>query len=179
MSRVFVVAMAAGAALLGAQASAIPLNNLALDCQVASQMGRHDPATLRLCNQAVRTEGLTDAQRAATHLNRGVVHINRGSERLAIEDFQEAIRLEPTLGDAHINLGLAQLAQGMGSEAVQSLTLGINNNPREPAKAYYGRGLAYESLGRVAEARADFEQAVALAPRWSEARRDLARLASQ
>ena len=178
MSRTSLCAIALGAALLSGQAFAIPLNNTAFDCQVASQMGRSDPATLRLCNRAVQTEGLTDEQRAATHLNRGVVYIARGSERLAIADFEEAVRLNPALAEAHVNLGLARLATLDYAAAAASLTTGLTLGPREPAKAYYGRGLAYEALSRLPEAREDFQRAASLAPNWADPRNDLARVAA-
>ncbi|MGE0596482.1 MAG: tetratricopeptide repeat protein [Hyphomonadaceae bacterium] len=175
MNRTAVFTLALGAALLGTPAAA---NNLAFDCQEAARHGLSDPATLRVCNQAVRTEGLSDTERASTHLNRGVVFAGRGSTARAIEDFREAIRLDPNLADAHINLGLALLTQADHAGALAALNAGIALNPREPAKAHYGRALAYESMGQLREAYDDFQRAAELAPAWSQPRVELARFST-
>jgi len=85
----------------------------------------------------------------------------------AIEDYDEAIRLNPQYADAYYNRGNAYANLGQSQQAIKDFNEAIHLNP-EYSNAYYNRGVVYSDLGRKAEAIADFERFVTLTnnPQW-------------
>ncbi|MGE0046032.1 MAG: tetratricopeptide repeat protein, partial [Hyphomonadaceae bacterium] len=59
--------------------------------------------------------------------------------------------------------------------AVESITRGLTLDPEEPHKAYFNRALAYEAMGNVRAAYADYRRAQELSPSWDAPQRELAR----
>ena len=83
---------------------------------------------------------------------------------MAIQEYDEAIRLEGGVADAYYKRGLAHEALGKTKEArrdfesaIQEYDEYIRTNPNFPT--YYQRALAYEALGMKTEAERDFEKA--------------------
>jgi tetratricopeptide (TPR) repeat protein len=118
---------------------------------------------------------LTRADRTATRVNRGIVLVNRRQADAAIADFDRAIRMNPALGEAHVNRGAALMLKSEYEEAVEAITRGIGLNTEEPHKAHYNRAIAYEALGNLRAAYDDYTRASELAPEWREPRAELAR----
>ena len=82
----------------------------------------------------------------------------RLTEERAIEDWDEAIRLDPQDADAYNNRGIAYHDLGEYQRAIEDYDEAIRLNP-QAAYAYYNRGLAYERLGRQEQADRDFAKA--------------------
>ena len=92
---------------------------------------------------------------------------------MAIQEYDEAIRLERHYGDAYYKRGLAYEAIGKTKEArrdfekaiqeydetILRLDLDICQTVWCRSSAFYGRGLAYEALGKTIEAERDFAKA--------------------
>ena len=76
----------------------------------------------------------------------------------AIDDFTEAIRLNPGYYEAYGNRGAAKTALGKLDDAIDDFGEIIRLRPNDPF-AHSNRGSTYALLGRTAEARADFETA--------------------
>jgi tetratricopeptide (TPR) repeat protein len=79
--------------------------------------------------------------------------------------------------NAYINVGILFLNKNNPADAVTYFAKAIEMNPKGGDGFYY-RGLAYAQLKKNAEARADFEQVVALAPDSPEAKDSKAMLAA-
>ena len=73
----------------------------------------------------------------------------------AIQDYDEAIRLNPNYADAYYNRGLAYGAKGDQDRAIQDLNEAIRLNPKD-AGAYSGRGLTRFSIAQFQAAQEDF-----------------------
>ncbi|MFQ3666684.1 MAG: hypothetical protein SNJ79_11765, partial [Sphingomonadaceae bacterium] len=87
----------------------------------------------------------------------------------ALADYAAAIRLEPRLAEAHVNLGIALLYRGgADAEAVRSLTDGIALGPSRVEVAYYSRAVANEIMGNLRAAYEDYQAAAAARPGWEE-----------
>lgn len=102
---------------------------------------------------------LTDAQQ--TLYQEGVNKYEAGNYEGAVEDFNQAIELDPKnalaynkRGDAYYRLGDYEQAQADSSQA-------ISLNPQD-ANAYFDRGFAFSELGKYKEAIADYTQAIKL-----------------
>lgn len=104
---------------------------------------------------------VSDAQQ--TLYQEGVNKYEAGNYEGAIEDLNQAIKLEPQnalaynrRGDAYYRLGDYEQAQADSSQAILL-------NPQD-ANAYFDRGFAYSELGKYKEAIADYNQAIKLNP---------------
>ncbi|QFS42579.1 serine/threonine-protein kinase [Nostoc sphaeroides] len=102
---------------------------------------------------------LTNAQQ--TLYQEGVNKYDAGNYEGAVEDFNQAIELDPKnalaynkRGDAYYRLGDYEQAQADSSQAILL-------NPQD-ANAYFDRGFALSELGKYKEAIADYTQAIKL-----------------
>jgi len=98
-------------------------------------------------------------------VSRGDSYAEEGQYEMAIQEYDEAIRLEPVDADAYYKRGLAHEALGKTKEArrdfesaIQEYDETIRTNPY--AYPYYQRALTYKALGMTIEAERDFESAI-------------------
>src|SRR5688572_19160480 len=78
-------------------------------CSKAAMAQGSDTGGLRACDQALKVDVLSPRDRAATYVNRGILRLRaRGFDR-AVEDFNSALRLNPSLGEALVNRGAARI----------------------------------------------------------------------
>ena len=93
----------------------------------------------------------------------------------AIGDYTSLIRL--TKGDAKFYFYRAELYSKRieNQKAIDDYTAVITKEPTGPstAKAYYGRGLIYDKVGRKPAAQAEYESAVRLDPGFAEAKKKI------
>lgn len=93
----------------------------------------------------------------------------------AEEAYRMAIDLDPTLAEAHLNLGRLLHAAGTVRDALEEYIAARDLDPAD-ATTHYNIGVASQDLGDLAEAMAAYEQAITLAPRFADARYNLAAL---
>jgi Flp pilus assembly protein TadD len=91
--------------------------------------------------------------------------------------FQDALKCDPQLGQAHNNLGVAEFRLGRFQHALASFNRSLDCGYRE-ADAYANRGAARAALDDWAGAREDFEAALLIDPKCVRARTNLDRLES-
>ena len=103
----------------------------------------------------------------------GVDHHAAGRLDEAISAYREAIRLQPDLVEAHINLGVAFEARGALDEAAASYRAALAANPEHPF-AHVNLGNLELRAGRVADAIACYRAAIAIQPVSPTAHRQLA-----
>lgn len=150
-------------------------NGLAHLCSVEAKAGSSEPQAIEICNMAIESESLTRHDLAGTYVNRGVLKMRRKSYRDARGDFDLAVKLAPTMGEAFINRGGALVGEQKYAQALQDIDRGLTLNPEEPEKAYYNRGLAHEGLDDITSAYFDYQRAVALKPDWDPPQHELLR----
>lgn len=176
-------ALAAGA-LIAAMAFAGPATaavtilggGLGRECYVAAELKKDTSSSLEVCSRALQDELMSRRDRAATLVNRGIIRMQARSLDSAVSDYKEAIRTEPRLAEAHVNLGIALLhSGGRDKEAIASLTRGLDMKPSRPEVALYTRAVAYEMVGNVRGAYEDYSAAAALNPEWKEPAEQLKR----
>jgi tetratricopeptide (TPR) repeat protein len=160
---------AAGAAVLilaaGVQARAAVTvigGGLAEACSKAAIRGEKDSKFQELCTTALETEFLNARDRAGTY-------------PAASQDFNQAVRIKPDMGEAYVNRGAASIGQRRYAESLADINKGIELGLNEPAKAYYNRALAYEGLEDAKSAYFDYQKAIELQPEWTAPREQLTR----
>ena len=95
---------------------------------------------------------VTPEERAALeHTHKGLDYFAKQKFEQAITEYNEAIRLYPTLAVAHNNLGSAYFALARYTEAVAAFREALRLYPAY-AQAQLNLALAYHKLGRAAEA---------------------------
>lgn len=165
--------MAVGFALVAPAAANAAMsvigNGYAKQCYDAAERRRDVRTSTAICTTALNEEDLSQIDRAATYVNRGILNMQAKNLTAAIADYDQAIRLRPETAEAYVNKGIALLhLGGRDAEAVAVLSEGLARNPRQPEVAYYSRGVANEMRGALKEAYEDYSRAAELAPKWDE-----------
>ncbi|MFN5065918.1 MAG: tetratricopeptide repeat protein [Aphanizomenon sp.] len=104
--------------------------------------------------------------RAAFYLNQGIVRNELGDKQGAIDDFNQAIKINPNLALAYSNRGVVRNELGDKQGAIDDYNQAIKINPNY-ADAYYNRGNAKSALGDKQGAIDDYNQAIKLNPNES------------
>lgn len=164
------MAMAATPSAAGADA-VVGAGDLGRLCYEAARDGAAAGlAGIGVCTQALSDGAMPQRDRAGTLVNRGIVYLQSNDINRAIADFDDAIRIDPSLGEGYVNRGIALLRLGGADrEAIATLSIALAHNPIRPELAYYMRGVAYELVGDTASAYADYNAALAARPGWQQA----------
>jgi len=129
---------------------------------------------VQYCNRALNSNALSERDKAATLVNRGILynHLRRYAEAEA--DFKAALEVDADSGEAYINWGNTKIflkdfeaAKADYTKAIDMAAQGIN--VKDLHAAYYNRGLAHEALKDLKAAFEDFVEAERLKPEWSMA----------
>ena len=109
-----------------------------------------------------------DRTRAREHLAKGKDLYREDQDAEAVLEFQEAVRLDPELAEAHFRLGLGYESLGKTEEsqaeykkAVEAYKKYFGEN-RDDAEAHYALGQTYANLGNFSEAIREYREATKL-----------------
>lgn len=139
------------------------------DCFTYAKAGVDPYDGIEVCNQAIDRESLTVKDRAATYDNRGVMLDQLGRTEKAAEDFRQAMALDPSLGDPHINLGSVLIKEKRYDDALVSINKGIDLGVSFPHIGYYDRAVAYQLMGKYKEAYYDYKKVLEIEPNFTQA----------
>ncbi len=160
-------------AIGSAQLAPESLANAFLNKALAEQyLGQNDGA-IRDYTAALELDAMAPKLRATALYNRGLSHNKLRQLPLSIEDYTAALVLDPELSHAYYSRGNALRESGQLLFALSDFERAIRYGHPDPARVHYATALAYESLRRPQEAKQALEQAVAINPNHSEARRKL------
>ena len=106
---------------------------------------------------------LSPDNRAIVHNNRGHALGRMGDPAGALEEYSEALRLNPGYADAYYNRANVLDGQGDLAGAIADYDRAIELNPGH-AMAYGNRAFTYVKLGEVEKAKADAARALELDP---------------
>ena len=98
----------------------------------------------------------------------GAWFAQRNDTRCAIAAFEAALRLDPQSQDARYNLGLALIQTRQLQRAINELEILVKEAPGS-ARAHLALGMAFQDLGKFADAEPQFRTAVKLEPKSATA----------
>ncbi|MEJ1970372.1 MAG: hypothetical protein WDN03_17355 [Rhizomicrobium sp.] len=143
-------------------------------CYQAADIGGSPADYLTYCDQALAGT-LTDADRAATLVNRGVLKLGENDYDSAAADFHAGLAIDADLGEAYIDLGAVQIAHKQYAAALLDIDKGMKLGSKKLQLAYYDRAMANEGVGNLLAAYDDYRQALRIAPDFTRASDELKR----
>ncbi|HSQ57846.1 MAG TPA: tetratricopeptide repeat protein, partial [Gemmata sp.] len=93
--------------------------------------------------------GRDEPKTAKEFIERGFLEYTSGAGKKAIQDFTEALRIDPASAIAFEWRGLAKIETKDFVGAVEDLTEAIRLEPKNP-RLYFNRGLAKHQMGKPA-----------------------------
>jgi len=180
MARTHLVLLSVAACIAAAPAAAAVTvigNSSARNCYEAAELDLPPQRfAIEQCDRALNEESLVMEDVVATHVNRGILRARSGNIPAAIEDFDNAMALDPNEAEAYLNKALVlTMKASQARQAVPLFTMALEKKTRRPELAYFGRAAANEDLGDVRSAYADYTSAAAAAPKWPAPQAELAR----
>ena len=115
------------------------------------------------CTAVIDSGQYSDRNLAPAYSNRGNAYLTLGKNRRAIEDYDQALRLDPGFANAYVGRGEAYRRLGEHRRAIEDYDQVVRLKPGL-AIAYYNRGIAYRNLGEHARAIEDYDEALRLDP---------------
>jgi 1-deoxy-D-xylulose-5-phosphate reductoisomerase len=100
--------------------------------------------------------------------NQGKEKANQKNYKGAIEEFNQALRINPNYENSYVSRGFCRFSLGDTQGAIQDYNQAIRLNPSH-AKAYYNRGLARRKLEDKQGAIQDYSEAIQLNPHHGKA----------
>ena len=134
-----------------------------------------DDGAIRLLTRALSEPDLSGAQRADVYIARAGIFERQKRYDGLISDMQQAIVLRPHDWVAYYGLGLGYHLSGDPKRAIDAYTRGIELASPD-VSLFNGRGRAYKAVDDDRRARADFEHAIAIDPRYAFAYENLGML---
>ncbi|MBD1912064.1 MULTISPECIES: tetratricopeptide repeat protein [unclassified Leptolyngbya] len=122
---------------------------------------------------------------AESYFEEGVLFHRDGQFEQAIQSYQNATRVDPTFDDAYINLGLAYIQINQLDDAVNVFhqVLELPERVEAPASnytlAHYNLAIIFSRQGKMDEALAEVQQALAITPTFGRAQQLQQQLQSQ
>ena len=106
-----------------------------------------DDQTIQGCDAVIKSGRETPQDQASAFNNRGFAYLNKGQYDRAIQDLDQAIKLNPRDANAFNNRGRAYNSKGQHDRAIPDLDQAIKLNPSD-AKVFNNRGLSYSGKGQ-------------------------------
>jgi len=118
---------------------------------------------------------------AETYFTRGAEYFKKGDYDKALEDYNQAIKLDSNLSEIYVLRGEAYFGKGDYDNAFADFSKAITLNPnnslaylgRGHIQAYHNRGIIHSSKGDYDKAIEDFNQALKLDPNNEIAKQNL------
>jgi tetratricopeptide (TPR) repeat protein len=131
------------------------------------------------CNRAFELALLSRRDRAATYVNRGIVLAALGDYQAALNDYNEALEIQPSMPQPFIGKGNLYYIAERYAEAIAAYATALELKLPERHLALYNQGMTYEELNDLAAAERNYRAALEFVPDWLMAQDKLKRVLEQ
>lgn len=128
----------------------------------ARERGDQEGAIKRY-SHAIESGGLDNQNLAIAYNNRANAYDDKGDSERALEDYDQAVRLDPRLAEAYYNRGHALYRLGRPQDALRDYDKVVSLLPDLPS-AYFNRSIILLALGERGRAIEDLRKALQLDP---------------
>ena len=118
---------------------------------------------IRGCTALINDQNETTLVRAVAHNNRGDAYVAQGNFAAAINDYDQAISLNPDFARPFNNRGFAYLKKGDSDRALKDFDQAIKLKP-DYGRAFANRAEAYQLRHDYQSAARDYDAAIRLHP---------------
>ena len=150
-------------------------NGPSLTCFQYAEFSSNPADGIETCTFALEETALTPHDRAATLVNRGILRSRLADAQGALRDYDDGLRMDPTLGEGYVDRGAAKIVLKNFDDALADINKGIALNANRLEIAYYDRAIIDEAQGNIKDAYADYKKAVELEPNFALANEQLMR----
>jgi tetratricopeptide (TPR) repeat protein len=122
--------------------------------------------SISACTALIQSPFVTGRRLAAAYVHRGIAYNGKAQYDLAIQDFGQAIQIDPTDSIAFYDRGKSYFGEGQYEHAIQdfSQAIQLTPSPHYFLLAYIDRGTAYDRIGQHDRAVQDYNRALELNP---------------
>lgn len=142
----------------------------ATDAQLCYEAARDDMSTgVDDCDEALKAGALTERDRLATYVNRGVILNRAGRLDEALDDFDQALAKDGDLAEAYLNRGNTYYLMRRYDDAIADYRSSLDYDLAKAHVAWYNIGLAYEAQNDTAKAKSAYQTSLELNPDFGPA----------
>lgn len=128
------------------------------------------------CTRALKYSRLSDRDRMATLVNRGILHVATRNLDAAAADYASAIGMDPQSGEVFVDRGNLSFLRRDYAAAIGDYNRALDLGLGKDHIAHMNRAMAHEHLRNFEAAKADYASAIERAPGWFLPRAKLAAL---
>lgn len=143
---------------------------------IAAKTGFSSREDLENCNNAIIYGHLKSRDMVATLVNRGIIKVALEDFQGALRDYQKAMRLQPDAAEAYLNRGNLLFMAQRYDEAIIDYKMSLELDIKKPEVAELNIGMSNEQLGNLTLAKQQYEKALSMIPEWPIAIEKLARV---
>ena len=158
----------------------IGAGSIALECyrlsSASSMTGHASGADIKVCNSAIRNGKLRKRDLIATHVNRGIIYVALENYQMAAKDYNRAIDLSDNVSEAYVNRGNLWFMAERYQDAIEDYDKSLEQEFSKAHIAHLNRGMVYETIGKLSQAKENYLAALELREGWSEAQSRLDRV---
>jgi Tfp pilus assembly protein PilF len=115
------------------------------------------------CSTLIQSGQESDANLSKAFDSRGLAYMHKRDYDRALQDYDQAIHLDPRSATAIYNRGLTYRLKGDYGHAISDYDQALELTPTD-ADSFYGRGLSYAQQGNYDRAVQDYSQALRINP---------------
>ena len=136
----------------------------ALICYKHAKYGYTTQSSVFTCLKAISDKTISKKDLDATRINLGIIYNNKSKPRMALEQFEIAIKNKNMKAEVLLNQGNSLLLLKDYKGALEKYQASYDNNLEDISAIYFNKGMAHEYLGNIDEAVNFYKKAVTLNP---------------